>query len=261
MITFGEYLNEAYTNDMKIYLSKQQLSDIGNAFNKNFSISVQNVDFHDLGDKITLDKIKKYDYCIIIFNDGSAKIGSISLDSQPKVLTVWPDKSIIGVKERKDIKRVFGFDITEANKTNRLKRDRYKAKLDTGDDDPLIKQSNALKSKIEARNNKVLKELNALCSQYGAKVDSAFRMSGENNFYLKIEKELANLCTLTIRISNNYGNKIPEMEVSISGLLLTGKKTVSNFYDFVDQVKSVKDFVKKLEDMKSEFKELPFEEM
>lgn len=74
MITFTEYLNEAYTSDMKKEISQQDLQAIGNILAKKHNISVQDTDFMHLKKGWKKADVEGHRYAIWQFTDDTVAL-------------------------------------------------------------------------------------------------------------------------------------------------------------------------------------------
>ena len=70
MITFTEYLNEAYTADMKKYIPVDKLKGIGDYLAKKEHLSVQEMDFTELKKGWKVKDFEEHEYAIWEFDTG-----------------------------------------------------------------------------------------------------------------------------------------------------------------------------------------------
>lgn len=112
MITFTEFLDEAYSADMKKLIPADKLQEIGNYFAKTFNISVQDSDFIPIKKSWKKSDIEAHHYALWLFKDGSIAISN-SYFSTGEHTFAYP-KSYDGKKVtttiKKDVKNVWCVD-------------------------------------------------------------------------------------------------------------------------------------------------------
>lgn len=102
MITFTEYLEEAYTADMKKLIPSDKLKEIGQFLAQN-NVSAQDSDFVSIPKKWKLSDLEDYEWCVFLLNNDTvamSRFGRIE----------YPHRQKIDGTFKKEVKAVFGFN-------------------------------------------------------------------------------------------------------------------------------------------------------
>ena len=111
MITFTEYLEEAYTADMRKYIPADKLKGIGDYLAKNGHMSVQDIDFVELKKGWKLKDYEARDYAIWEFDTGLFALTKRVIGGKAHEF-VYPEhvKGYMDGSMKKNVKHVWVFD-------------------------------------------------------------------------------------------------------------------------------------------------------
>ena len=149
MITFTEYLNEAYTSDMKKYIPVEKLKGIGDYLAKKEHISVQDMDFVELKKGWKFKDFEEHEYAIWEFDTGLVALSKKVVGGKAHKFQ-YPEQAAGSYMEgsmKKNVKHVWVFDYKyEANiRTKQWDREDNKRTNDKLDD--VQKKMHQVKSK------------------------------------------------------------------------------------------------------------------
>lgn len=240
-----EFLEEAYSPEMKKLISKEELSKIGNFINKHFDISAQNTNFHSL-QNISTQNMKDYDHAIVVMNSG---LVSIVKKSGNSLEYVYPQNyGTLTAKDVKNIKAAFVFNWKVQNDSSILRQERQRMKPG---EDILVKKSELIHKIIDQSKNEVHKKLSALCAKY--KIIAKHAYSEENGRWsIRVEKP-SNLGSITLSYGTTY-SKTPSVEISVGSKVIT---SITDFKDFGKHIADFCDFLEELEKLSPSFSSLP----
>ena len=181
MITFTQYLEEAYSADMKKLIPADKLQEIGNYFAKTHDISVQDSEFIPVKKSWKKSDIESHHYAVWLLKDGTIAISNSYFSGGEHTFS-YP-KSYDGKKVtttiKKDVKNVWCID----NFTD----DEYTDDNDVSDKRRDRKWSKKTNDKIDAIQHKVdklsptrpYKQIEKLATEAGLKLESAhLRLDG-----------------------------------------------------------------------------------
>lgn len=258
MLTFEEYLNginnpineefleEAYSPEMKKFIPKEELSKLGNFLNKRYNISVQNASFVHWEKEFETRLLKSEEFAILVMDDDSVKVAEKQGNS---LQIVYPNAyGTITAKDMKHIKAAFGLSQTYYNSTMSIKRERRWAKPK---EDILVKKSRVLQKKIEYSKNKAMEDLKALCFEHIVTIISAY--SDENGRWSIRAKKESPAGDISLYYSTEYSKK-PRVEISVGGKLIT---SIDDFEVYSIAVERFYKFLKEIEKLSSSFDTLP----
>lgn len=179
MLTFTEYLEEAYTADMKKEIPSQSLQDIGNILAKHSHISVQDTEFTHLKKGWKKADIESNTYAIWKFTDGTVALSS--LRSNNKHVFDYPEHikgdNVVPSSLKKETKNVWVFNY-EAD----VERKQIKRYISHNSSDKL----DAVQNKIKKMSpTSVYTKLNKLVTDAGLKLEQA-HIRGDGTPYVSI---------------------------------------------------------------------------
>lgn len=120
MPTFAEYLNEAYSTDMKKLIPSDKLKEIGYYLSTHI-VSAQDGNFIKLPKNWKLSDLKDYEWCIFLLNDDT-----IAISKEGKIRHPYYHASKkIDETFKKEVKAVFGLN-QEWSETVKLSDKMYK---------------------------------------------------------------------------------------------------------------------------------------
>lgn len=244
-----EFLEEAYTPEMKQLISKEELSKIGNFLNKRFNLSVQDTKFYQWKNLDT-QHLKYAEFAIVVMTDNSVKIVKKSGNS---LEIVYPNSyGTLTAKDMKHVKAAFGLDMhrygENANYTGSLKNQRERAKPG---EDILLKKSQRLQKKIEYSKNKAIEDLKTLCAKYNLNIRHAYAEE-DGCWSIRVENS-SKLGDISLNYNTLYSRN-PRAEISFGGKLIT---SINDFKEYVNMMDDFKKFLEELEKLSQNFNSLP----
>ena len=240
-----EFLEEAYTPEMKQLISKEELSKIGNFINKRFDISAQNTNFHSL-QNISTQNMKDYDHAIVVMNSG---LVSIVKKSKNSLEYVYPQNyGTLTAKDVKNIKAAFVFNWKVQNDTSILRQERQRVKPG---EDILLKKSQRLQKKIEYSKNKAIEDLKTLCAKHDLTIRYAYAVEN-GRWAIGVERD-TNIGSVDLNYSTEY-SKTPRAEIRLGGKLIT---SIADFKSFLTVIQDFDKFIDALEKLSPSFSSLP----
>jgi hypothetical protein len=184
MITFTEYLEEAYSADMKKLIPADKLQEIGNYFAKNFNISVQDSDFIPVKKSWKKSDIESHRYAIWLFKDETVAISN-SYFSTGEHTFAYP-KSYDGKKLtttiKKDVKNVWCVDdFSDEEESDYIeKNDVFYKRLNRKSNKKTNDKIDAIQHKVDKLSpTRPYKQLETLAVNAGLKLEAAhLRLDG-----------------------------------------------------------------------------------
>ena len=196
MITFTQYLDEAYTADMKKYIPSEKLKGIGDYLAKNERQSVQELDFVELKKGWKVKDFETHEYAIWEFDTGLVALSKKVIGGKAHKF-VYPEQAAGGYMEgsmKKNVKHVWVFDHNYESDTRRKQWDREDSKR-TND------KLDAVQKKVQQISAKgVYNQLKDMVENAGLKLFHAY---------------LRNNGSAYVRISSHFGMKFDGMECEI----------------------------------------------
>lgn len=148
MITFTEYLNEAYTSDMKKYIPTEKLKGIGDYLAKKEHISVQDIDFVELKKGWKLKDYEACKYAIWEFDTGLVALSKRVTGGKAHEF-VYPEdvKGYMDGSMKKNVKHGWVFDGNFDNSLRKKQWDRADNKKTNDKLDDVQNKMHQVKSK------------------------------------------------------------------------------------------------------------------
>jgi hypothetical protein len=148
MITFTEYLNEAYTADMKKYIPTDKLKGIGDYLAKKGHMSVQDIDFVELKKGWKIKDYEARDYAIWEFDTGLFALTKRVTGGKAHEF-VYPEhvKGYMDGSMKKNVKHVWVFDGKFDNSIRNKQWDRRDSQKTNDKLDDIQKKMHQVKSK------------------------------------------------------------------------------------------------------------------
>ncbi len=168
MITFTEYLNEAYTADMRKYIPADKLKEFGDYLAKKSHISVQDIDFVELKKGWKLKDYETRDYAIWEFDTGLFALTKRVTGGKAHEF-VYPEdvKGYMEGSMKKNVKHVWVFDGKFDNSLRKKQWDRENNKRTDDKLDDIQKKMHQVKSKGSYNKLKELAEKAGLYLWHG----------------------------------------------------------------------------------------------
>lgn len=246
-----EFLEEAYSPEMKELISKEELSKIGNFLNKRFDLSVQDTNFYQWKNLDT-QHLKYAEFAIVVMTDNSVKIVKKSGNS---LEIVYPNSyDTLTAKDMKHVKAAFGLDMHKygenANYTGSLKNQRERAKPG---EDILLKKSQSLQKKIEYSKNKSIEDLKTLCTKHDFTIRYAYAVEN-GRWAIGVERD-TKIGSINLNYSTEY-SKTPRAEIRLGGKVIT---SIADFKSFLAVIQDFDKFIDALEKLSPSFSSLPIQ--
>lgn len=169
MITFTEYLNEAYTADMRKFIPADKLKEIGDYLAKKERLSVQDIDFVELKKGWKIKDYETHDYAIWEFDTGLFALSKRVTGGKAHQF-VYPEQVSRGYMDgsmKKSVKHLWVFDYDRNANVHRKIRDREDSKLTNDKLDDVQKKMHQVKSKATYNKVKELAEKAGLYLWHG----------------------------------------------------------------------------------------------
>ena len=149
MITFTQYLDEAYSADMKKYIPSDKLKGIGDYLAKHEHLSVQEMDFTELKKGWKVKDFESHEYAIWEFDTGLVALSKKVIGGKAHKFQ-YPEQAAGGYMEgsmKKNVKHVWVFDYKYDANTRTKQWDRADNKKTNDKLDDIQKKMHQVKAK------------------------------------------------------------------------------------------------------------------